>query len=69
MASQINKILTVLSNNPKTPGLTASMIARKARMPRDNVRKRVADLRSEGFNIYTNFRKVNGKRKAYYRMA
>jgi biotin operon repressor len=67
--SQINKIATVLTNNPASPGLTASMIAKKAGVPRAAVSKRVADLRSEGFAIYTNYRNVNGVRKAYYRMA
>jgi len=66
--SQIDKVVDVLSRNTETPGLTASMIAKKTRIPRDNVRKRVHDLRNEGFEIYTNYRMVNGRRKAYYRM-
>jgi Mn-dependent DtxR family transcriptional regulator len=67
--SQINKIANVLERNPQYPGLTTAMIAKKTSVPKANVAKRVADLRSEGLRIYTNWRKVNGKRKAYYRMA
>lgn len=66
--SQIDKIATVLARNSTYPGLTASMIAKKTGVPRSNVAKRVFDLRNEGFAIYTNYRKVNGARKAYYRM-
>lgn len=65
--SQINKIVSVLGRNTKTPGLTVAMIARKARVPKQNVAKRVHDLRREGFNIATNFRVMrNGVRKTYY---
>lgn len=67
--SQIEKIVNVLSRNDKTPGLTASMIAKMAGVPRPNVSKRIHDLRNQGFEIYTNYRNVNGARKAYYRMA
>jgi biotin operon repressor len=67
--SQIDKIATVLAQNTKTPGLTTAMIAKKAGVPKQNVAKRVSDLRREGFEIYTNFRVRNGERKTYYRMA
>ena len=67
--SQIDRIVNVLSLNTQYPGLTAAMIVKKTRVPKANVAKRVHDLRNEGFEIYTNYRKVNGKRKAYYRMA
>jgi DNA-binding IclR family transcriptional regulator len=67
--SQIDRIATVLNKYNQTPGLTASMIVKKTGVPKANVAKRVHDLRSEGFEIYTNYRMRNGKRKAYYRMA
>lgn len=67
--SQIDRIVTTLSQYNQTPGLTAAMIVKKTGVPKANVAKRVHDLRAEGFEIYTNYRKVNGKRKAYYRMA
>jgi DNA-binding IclR family transcriptional regulator len=67
--SQIDKIANVLAQNTQTPGLTAAMIAKKAGVPKANVAKRVSDLRSEGFAIYTNFRVRNGARKSYYRLA
>ena len=67
--SQIDRIATVLAKNNKGAGITVSQIAKLALVPRDNVSKRVADLRSEGYAIYSNYRKVNGERKMYYRMA
>jgi hypothetical protein len=67
--SQADKIVRALNKNNKYPGMTASMVAKAARVPRDNVAKRVHDLRNEGFAICTNYRLVNGKRKAYYRLA
>jgi biotin operon repressor len=67
--SQIDKMVKVLAKNNKGSGITVAKIAKLARMPRENVAKRVYDLRAEGFQIYSNYRKVNGKRKLYYRMA
>lgn len=66
--AQIDKVFNVLAGNSKTPGLTASMIAKRTRVPRTSVMKRVHDLRNEGHEIYTNWRTVNGVRKAYYIM-
>ena len=48
--------------------LFRSKVAKIARVPRENVSKRVADLR-EFYNIYTNYRNVDGKRTAFYRFA
>jgi hypothetical protein len=39
-----------------------------ARVPYETVSKRVHDLR-EYYQIYTNYRNVNGKRTAFYRLA
>ena len=66
--TQIEKIETVLRNNNSGPGITADKIATLARVPREAVGKRVADLR-EDYDIYTNYRMVNGKRTAFYRFA
>jgi hypothetical protein len=33
-----------------------------------NVSARVNELRQEGFSIYTNFKKVNGRKVKYYRL-
>ncbi len=66
--TQIEKIENVLLRHNTGPGITADSIARIARVPRDNVSKRVFDLR-EFYDIYTNYRKVNGKRTAFYRLA
>ena len=66
--TQIEKIENVLLRHNATPGVTADSIARMARVPREAVAKRVADLR-EVYNIYTNYRMVDGKRTAFYRLA
>ena len=66
--TQIEKIENALLNHNTGPGITAKAIARIARVPLATVGKRVFDLR-EDYNIYTNYRKVNGKRTAFYRLA
>jgi hypothetical protein len=66
--TQIEKIENVLLKHTATPGITAAAVARIARVPREAVAKRVADLR-EYYDIYTNYRKVDGKRTAFYRLA
>lgn len=66
--TQIEKIENVLLRYTDGPGVTTSKIASLARVPREAVSKRVADLR-EHYTIYTNYRNVNGKRTAFYRLA
>ena len=66
--TQIEKIETVLLKHTATPGITADAVSRIARVPRENVTKRISDLR-EYYNIYTNYRMVDGKRTAFYRLA
>lgn len=66
--TQIEKIETVLLKHTASPGITSDAVARIARVPRESVAKRVADLR-EYYNIYTNYRMVDGKRTAFYRLA
>jgi len=66
--TQIEKIENVLLKHNTGPGITSAAIARIARVPREAVAKRVADLR-EFYDIYTNYRKVDGKRTAFYRLA
>lgn len=66
--SQVEKIKNVLTRHTKGAGISASSISRIARVPYDSVSKRVHDLR-EMYNIYTNYRNVNGKRVTYYRLA
>jgi hypothetical protein len=66
--TQIEKIENVLLKYNTGAGVTADSISRLARVPRENVGKRVHDLR-EYYNIYTNYRNVNGKRTAFYRLA
>ena len=66
--TQIEKIENVLLKYNTGPGITADKVAKIARVPRDSVAKRVSDLR-ETYTIYTNWRKVDGKRTAFYRLA
>lgn len=66
--TQIEKIEGALLRHNTGPGITADAIARIARVPREAVGKRVSDLR-EVYQIYTNWRKVDGKRTAFYRLA
>ena len=66
--TQIEKIENVLRKYNTGPGVTSAKIASLARVPRETVGKRVFDLR-EYYDIYTNYRMVNGKRTAFYRFA
>jgi hypothetical protein len=66
--TQVEKIESILLRHTATPGITADSVARMARIPRESVAKRVADLR-EFYDIYTNYRMVDGKRTAFYRLA
>ena len=66
--TQIEKIETVLRKYNTGAGITADKVAKIARVPRENFGKRVYDLR-EFYNIYTNYRNVDGKRTAFYRFA
>mgnify|MGYP006285216361 CR=1 FL=1 len=66
--TQIEKIENVLLRHTATPGVTTQAIANMARVPYEAVSKRIFDLRQQ-YDIYTNYRKVNGKRTAFYRLA
>ena len=66
--TQIEKIENVLRKYNTGPGVTSAKVASLARVPRETVGKRVFDLR-EYYDIYTNYRYVNGKRTAFYRLA
>lgn len=67
--SQAERIETVLKRGATAfPGMTVAAIARKAKVPTASVSKRVFDLKENGRKIYTNFRKVRGQRKTYYRL-
>lgn len=67
--SHVSKIAKVLRANNKGAGITVAQITRLTGVPKASVSKRVYDLRAEGHRIYSNYRKVNGKRKMYYRLA
>ena len=66
--TQAEKIVNVLKRYSEGPGVTSAKIASMARVPRENVSKRIYDLRAE-YDIYTNWRNVNGSRTAFYRLA
>lgn len=67
--SQINRVVSYLARNNQGRGVTASKIASDTKVPRKSVVNRISDLRSEGYQIYSNVRMVNGKRKIFYRLA
>jgi len=68
--SQLTKIVKHLRSNSKGLGITAAALARASGVPKASVYKRVSDLRvNENMTIYSNYAKVNGKRKLYYRIA
>lgn len=65
--TQIEKIENALFTHNTGPGITPRGIAHLARVPLKNVYKRIADLR-ECYNIYSNYRTINGKKKMFYRV-
>jgi DNA-binding Lrp family transcriptional regulator len=68
--SQLSKVANVLQKNNRGAGITVAQVARLTGVPKTSVSKRVYDLRNlEGHTIYSNYRKVNGQRKLYYRFA
>lgn len=67
--TQWERIANVLMKNTKGAGITPAKVAQLARVSRDAVYRRVADLRSDGMQIFTNSRKVNGKKQTFYRYA
>ena len=66
--TQMEKIETVLRKYNTGAGITADRIAKIARVPRENVAKRVSDLR-EFYTIYSNTRLVDGVKTLFYRLA
>lgn len=68
--SQLTKVAKHLRRNNRGVGITAAALAKAAGVPKQNVYKRIYDLRVlEGKTIYSNYRIVNGMRKMYYRIA
>lgn len=68
--SQLTRVAKALRKNTSQPGVTVAAIAKAAGCPKSSVYKRIYDLRTlEGKTIYSNFRRVNGERKMYYRIA
>lgn len=64
MASQKETLLSLLKRNSK--GVTTPEAQRKGV---NEPRKRVYDLREEGYRVYTNTRKTKtGKTEVYYRL-
>ena len=66
--TQIEKIEAVLRKHNSGAGITPMRLANLAKVPYENVGKRIYDLR-ETYTIYTNYRNVDGKRTAFYRFA
>lgn len=68
--SQLTKVAKHLRRNSTGAGITVAKLAKLAGVPKQNVYKRIYDLRTlEGKTIYSNYRMVNGERKMYYRIA
>lgn len=68
--SQLSRVAKVLRKNSSYPGITAAKLAKLASIPKEDVYKRVYDLRvNEGHTIYNNFRKVRGTKQMFYRFA
>lgn len=68
--SQLSRVARVLRRHMSGPGIAVANLAKLAGVPKNTVYKRIADLRQEsGRVIYSNYRKVNGSRKLYYRIA
>lgn len=62
----LERMENVLSRNTRTPGITASKIAKQVGTNRENVRRRIYELRNDfGLPIFTNKRNS----KTYYRLA
>lgn len=67
--SQIDNVARFLKTSGRNKtGVTTAQIAKAARMPRDSVRKRIHDLRNDGFKISSMVKLVNGTSKTYYRL-
>lgn len=63
MASQKDTLLKLLKKNRK--GVTTAQAQRRGV---NEPRKRVYDLRVEGYRVYTDVRKVRGETETYYRL-
>ena len=59
------RVAAVLAENTTSPGITASQLAKKARMGRKSVMNRISELRADGEKIFSNVK----RNKTYYRIA
>lgn len=66
--SLLARITKTLKNNKSEKGVTADRLAKLAKTTKDNVYRRIYDLRSEGFEIVSNVQLVKGQRKTFYRL-
>ncbi len=66
--SVIKKIFKNLDNNKSELGVSVATLASRAKTSRDNVYRRIYDLRTEGLRITSNVVMNKGKRKTYYRI-
>jgi predicted transcriptional regulator len=66
--SQMSLIEKHLRRNNTGPGVTVAKLSKLTGISKEGIYKRVSDLR-ESHTIYSNYRKVNGERKLYYRIA
>jgi len=66
--SQLSLIEKHLRRNNTGPGVTVAKLSKLTGISKENIYKRVSDLR-EAHTIYSNYRNVNGERKLFYRIA
>lgn len=67
--TKLEKIGNILENHNSGAGITPRKLAALSKTSPNVARKCVSDLRQVGFDIYTNYRIVNGKRQAFYRLS
>lgn len=66
--SQMSLIEKHLRRNNTGSGITVAKLSKLTGVSKDGIYKRIYDLR-EAHTIYSNYRKVKGARKLYYRIA
>lgn len=69
MTSQLERIQKALIKNKTGKGVSATRLASLTKTPLDSVHKRIYDLRRAGAVITSNFERVKGQRKVFYKAA
>lgn len=70
--TQIVKVAKALAKNTKANsgrGVTVAQLVKSTGLTKDRVYRSIYDLRNEGFDVESEYRVVNKKRKLYYHIA